>query len=88
VAGQSQEADEQVAADGQGMGAGAGPGLVKVFAEGDVADPVEAVLDSPVVPQPAGQLARLGLGGAQGADRVDGLGAPLRASGGPRRDGP
>ena len=43
VACQSQEADDQVAADRQGVGAGAGPGLVKVFAEGDVADPVEAV---------------------------------------------
>jgi antitoxin Phd len=49
VAGEPQEADEQVAVDGQGVGPGAGPGLVKVFAEGDVADPVEAVFDSPVV---------------------------------------
>lgn len=88
VASQSQEADEQVAADGQGVGAGSGSGLVGVFAGGDVADPVETVLDFSVASQPAGQLAWLGLGGAQRADRVDALGAPLGPLVGARRDGP
>jgi hypothetical protein len=43
VACQSQEADDQVA---RAWGAGSVSGLVEVFAEGDVVNPVERVLDS------------------------------------------
>lgn len=43
--------------------------------------------DAPVAPQPAGQLVGMPLGGGQGGDGVDGLGAPLGAFGRPRCDG-
>ena len=37
----------------------------EIFAEGDVADPVELVLDLPVAADPGGELGRLGLAGGQ-----------------------
>ncbi len=58
------------------MGAVAGAGLVKVFTESDIADPVKSVLDEPVRSDPAGQFGGGGLLGGQGDDGVDDLGAP------------
>ena len=61
--------------------------MVEVLAEGDIADPVEAVFDAPVAPQPAGQLVGMALFCGQGGDGVDGLGAPLGAFAGAGGDG-
>ena len=58
------------------MGSVPGSGLVEVLTEGDIADPVEPVLDVPVVADPGGQFGRCGLLCGQCADGVDGLGAP------------
>jgi hypothetical protein len=54
----------------------AGPGLVEVFTQSGVADPVKTVLDEPVGPDPGGQFGGRGLLGGQGDGGVDSLGAP------------
>jgi hypothetical protein len=61
VSGQAEQADDEVAEDGQDVGSVPGFGLVEVFTEGDVADPVEPVLDVPVVADPGGQFGWCGL---------------------------
>ncbi len=48
----------------------AGAGLGSVFVVGDVADPVDGVLDRPVAADPGGQLVRFGLVNAQVGDGV------------------
>jgi len=53
-----------------------GAQLVCVLCEGDVADPVHAVLDRPVPAGPSGQLAGGGLLPGQVGDGVDGPGRP------------
>jgi hypothetical protein len=50
-------------------------GEVGVFAEGDVADPVEAVLDVPLQPGPVLELVGLGVLGGQRDDEIRGLAA-------------
>jgi hypothetical protein len=55
-AGESVDADGQVAQGGHGGGAGAGADLGVVLGEGDVADPVQAVLDAPVAAEGGGDL--------------------------------
>lgn len=65
--------------DGRGV---TGAQLVCVTCEGDVADPVHAVLDRPVPAGPFGQFAGGGLLPGQVGDGVDGLGRlPPRAQG-------
>jgi hypothetical protein len=48
---------------GHDMGSGAGACLGEVFAEGDVADPVQLVLDLTVSADPRGELGWLGVAG-------------------------
>jgi hypothetical protein len=55
VAGQAQDADDQVADGGHDVRSGAGAGSGGVLAEGDAADPVELVLDLPVAADPGGE---------------------------------
>jgi hypothetical protein len=61
VAGQAQDADDQVPDRGHDVGAGAGAYLGQVLAEGDVADPVQLVLYFPVPADPFRELGRPGL---------------------------
>lgn len=64
----------------------AGADLGQVLGEGDIADPVQAVLDLPVPADPGGELGGAGLVGGQVGDGVDGLGAPAAVFAGPGRD--
>jgi hypothetical protein len=48
--------------------------LAAVFVVGDIADPVDLVLDVPVLADPSGQLGRLGLVDAQISEGIDGFG--------------
>src|SRR6266508_4826506 len=73
--------DGGVAQHGGDGGAVAGAGLVSVLAEGDVADPVQPVLDVPFQPRPVVELVGLGLLGGRGDDQVGGLPAGLAADG-------
>ena len=50
---------------GHDVGSGAGPRGGEVFAEGDVADPVQLVLDFPVAADPVCELGWPGLPGGQ-----------------------
>ncbi|MGH3586800.1 MAG: hypothetical protein ACRDQ0_10800, partial [Pseudonocardia sp.] len=75
-AGEAVQADRDVPQGGHDLRPGAGLDLGGVLGEGDVADPVQAVLDLPVPPDPGGQFGGPGLVRAQVGDRVDGLGAP------------
>src|SRR5205814_7686482 len=63
--------DRGVTEGGHDGGAAAGAGMVKVFAEGDVADVVDLVLDQPFVAGPVLQVDGLGVLGGQG-DGVEG----------------
>ena len=54
MASQAQDADDQVPEGGHDVRASAGPGGGAVLAEGDVADPVQLVLDLPVAADPSG----------------------------------
>lgn len=49
-----------------------------VFAEGDVADPVQAVLDVSVAADQGGEFGSGGLLSGQAGDRVGDLGGPVR----------
>ena len=51
-------------------GAVAGAGLVSVFSEGHVPDPMETIFDMPVPACPLVEVDRLGVGGGQGDDQV------------------
>ena len=77
VSGEAQDADGEVAQAGHDMGSVAGAYLGEVFSEGDVADPVQLVLDLPVPADPAGELGGLSLPGWQRRDSVRGLGVPV-----------
>src|SRR5262249_24587808 len=81
VAGQPQDADDQVAERGHDVRPGAGARGGGVLGEGDVADPVQLVLDLPVAADPGGELAGPGLLGGQAGDHVAGLGTPPAAAG-------
>src|SRR5664279_3689127 len=70
------DADGEVAQYGHDRGAVAGADLAVVFGEGDVADPVQPVLDVPVAADDVGDLVGSDLALVQVGDRVDGLGAP------------
>src|SRR3954447_11639037 len=63
--------------------AGAHAGVVLTL--GDVADPVQAVLDRPVRTDPGGEQPWLGVAVVEGGDRVDGLHRRLGLAGGRRR---
>jgi hypothetical protein len=84
AAGQSEGGDGGVTKGSQVLRCVTGLHLALVFAEGDVADPVEAIFDSPVV-APAGQeQRRVGARGGDTGNRVLDFGRLLTAaSGGP-----
>src|SRR4051795_2899008 len=82
------QADCEVAQGGHDLRAGSDADLGQVLGEGDVADPVQAVLDLPVPADPGGELVGAGLMRVQVGDRVDGLGAPAALLPGPGGDGP
>jgi hypothetical protein len=57
-----ERADDEVAQAGHDVGAVASADLAGVFAEGDVTDVVQAVLDAPVAADQVGQSGGAGLG--------------------------
>jgi Protein of unknown function (DUF998) len=69
VAGEAQDADDQVPERCHDMRSGAGSGGGGVLAEGDLANPVELVLD---LPEARGSIRRAGLVGGQADERVAG----------------
>src|SRR3954447_2702821 len=73
-AGEAERADGGVAQGGHDLWSGAGADLGAVFVVGDVANPVDLVLDVPVAADPRGELRRSGLVRAQVGDGVDGFG--------------
>ena len=75
-AGLSVQADREVSQHGHDGRSVTGPDLGEVFGEGDVADPVQPVLDAPVCAERVGELGGGGLGQGQVGDCVDRLGAP------------
>ena len=80
-AGEAEEAEGGIAEGGEVLGGVAGLHLALVLAEGDVADPVEPILDSPVI-APAGQeQRRIGALGRNAGDRVLDLDRLLAPSG-------
>jgi hypothetical protein len=72
-----ERADDEVAQAGHDVGAVAGADLAGVFAEGDVADVVQAVLDAPVAADEVGQSGGAGLGVGQAGDGMHHNGPPL-----------
>jgi hypothetical protein len=66
----------EVAQGGHDLRAGGGADGGAVLVEGDVADPVQLVLDAPVPADPAGEQDRVGLPAGQAGDRVDRRGVP------------
>lgn len=77
VAGQSEQAEHGIAQRCHHLRASGGSDLRVILGVGDVANPVQAVLDVPVSAQPVGDLAGLGIGRGQRSDGVDGLGGAL-----------
>ena len=73
----SQQRDGDVAEGRHDLRGGPGADLAAVFAEGHVADPVQAVLDPPVTPPQRQQLSRPGLLGGQAGDGVCDFGPRL-----------
>src|SRR3954449_4527959 len=73
LAAEPDDVDGGVAQGGHDLGAVAGAHAGVVLTLGDVADPVEAVLDRPVGADPAGQQPWVGIAVAQRGDRVDGF---------------
>ena len=74
VAGESEQADHGVAQRGHDLGAAAGSDLRMILCVGDIADPVQPILDVPVAAQPVGDVAGLGVGGRERGDGVDDFG--------------
>ena len=70
---QAQGADGEVAQAGHHSGSGAGADLGSVFVVGDVADPVQPVLDLPVAADVSGQLSGAGLVGGEAGDALGDL---------------
>lgn len=77
VACQPQDGDGEVAQAGHDTRGAGGADLGSVFAEVQVADPVQAVLDRPVTADDGREFGRAGLGSGQRRDRVDGLTGPF-----------
>jgi hypothetical protein len=73
--------DGGVAQDGGDGRAVAGSGLMSVFTEGDIANPVEPVLDVPLSPDSVLQVGGLGVFGRQGHDKVGGFAGGLGVDG-------
>src|SRR5436305_169483 len=73
ASGQAQGADRQVAEGGQCSGCGAGAQLGGVFAEGDVADPMQTIFHDPVTSFVVVELCRAGQVGGQAGDSVHDL---------------
>ena len=81
--GQAVQVDRSVAHGRKDLGAVAGVGMVTVLVECDVAHPVHAVLDSPVLAQPGRDRGGSGVLEGQAADGVDDLdGSPDTSVGG------
>lgn len=74
VAVESEQADCGVAKGGHDVRPVAGADLGVVFCVGDVANPVQPVLDRPVAAQPASYLCGGGISDRRGGERVDDLG--------------
>lgn len=72
VACQAKEPDGEASQAGHDPGRGPGSDQGFVFAVGDIADPVELVLDVPVLPHPGSQGVGVNIGGA--GDEIDDLG--------------
>lgn len=53
-----EEADRRIAQGGEHLGNGCGADAAGILAEGDIAHPMRAVLDVPVLPQIAGEASR------------------------------
>lgn len=70
------QADREVPQCGQDLRPAAGVDPGGVLAEGDVTDPVQAVLDLPVPAQPCRELVGVSPVGVEVGDRVDGFDAP------------
>jgi hypothetical protein len=79
-AGGADQADCEVARGDHDGGAMSGPDLRQVLAEGDVANPVQPVLDASVAAAASATSRRVGLVGGEVGDRVSGLGAPSAAA--------
>jgi hypothetical protein len=62
---QPQDGDDQVAQAGHDVGTAGGADRGAVFAEADVADPVEAVFDAPVAADDGREFGSAGLGDGQ-----------------------
>src|SRR5664279_4203539 len=60
-AAESEQVDGEVADAGHDLGSAAGSGLRVIFAEGDIADPMQACLDGPVPSKPGLELAGWGV---------------------------
>src|SRR5436190_7112295 len=73
ASGQAQGADRQVAEGGKRSWCCTGPDLRFVFAEGDVADPMQAILHDPVASLVVVQLCWSGQVGRQAGDPVHDL---------------
>src|SRR5207237_7484452 len=71
-----QRVERQGTQGGEVLGGVGGADLAVVLGERHVAHPVQAGLDRPVPPHPAGQQRRVGVVGIQAGDGVDGLHAP------------
>lgn len=84
VASEAEGGDGGVAKSSQVLRSVSGLHLALVFAEGDVADPVESIFDAPVV-APAGQeQLRIGSRGRDAGNRMLDFDSPLAStSGGP-----
>jgi hypothetical protein len=78
-AGESVQADGEIAQSAHYGGTGAGADLGMILGEDDVADPVQAVLDAPVPADRLGEVIGADLVPGQVDDRVDGLGVPFAA---------
>src|SRR3954464_12876911 len=74
LAAESDHVDGGVAQGGHDLGAVAGVHAGVVLAEGDIADPVQGVLDLPLDAQPGGEQEGVGVAVPKGGERVDGLG--------------
>ncbi len=81
------QADHEVARRGHDLRTGAGTDPGQVLGEGHVADPVQGVLDLPVLADPRSELIGPGLVRVEVGDRVDGLGAPAPLAPSPGRGG-
>ncbi len=77
-AAQAQDRDREVAQARHDLGRVTGPYLTEVLTESDIANPVQPVLDMPVLADERGEPGRAGLMGRQTGDQVSdlGLGGP------------